>query len=183
MAQDLKFITLSAKKSGTVSFRLDTDVIERLKKEAERQDISLNTLANKIFKRYVDWGMYENQVGMIPVARPILDELFKKFNEREMAELAHKVGQNIVSDIAKFMKGTMDLDSFMAWFETRMKMSGFEMNHTEQNDRHTYIVKHDLGLNWSLYHKTVMELIFHDMFKKPINTEINERMFTLTFSI
>lgn len=172
----------NTKKSGTVSFRLDSEIIEKLKKEAERQDVSLNVLANKVFKRYVDWGMFEAQVGMIPVARPILDALFKKFDDRETIELAQKVGKDIVRDIAKFMKGSINLESFMSWFETRMKTSNFDMNHSTHNDTHTYIIKHELGKNWSLYHKTVLELIFHDIFHKPIKIEINERMFEINFS-
>lgn len=171
-----------AKKSGTVSFRLDSETIDKLKKEADRQDVSLNTLANKVFKRYVDWGMFESQVGMVPVARPILDALFKKFSSDEIVDLAEKVGKGIVRDIAKFMKGSMDLDSFMSWFETRMKMSNFEMNHSVRNNTSTYIIRHDLGRNWSLYHKTVLELIFHNTFHKPIKIEINERMFEFSFS-
>lgn len=170
------------KKIWHVSFRLDAEIIEKLKKEAVRQDVSLNVLANKVFKRYVDWGMFESQVGMVPVARPILDALFKKFDEDEIIDLAQKVGRDIVSDIAKFMKGSMDLDSFMSWFETRMKISNFDMNHSLQNDTHTYIIKHDLGRNWSLYHKTVLELIFHNVFQRPIKIETNERMFELIFS-
>lgn len=171
------------KKSGTMSFRLDMDVLEKLKKEAEREDVSLNVLANRIFKRYVEWDVFESKVGMVPVARPILDALFKKFTEKEIVELAHTVGQNIVGDIAKFMKGDMSLNSFISWFETRMKMSGFEMNHDVRGQNHTYIVKHDLGYNWSLYHKTVLELIFHDALQKPIQFEMNERMITFTFTV
>lgn len=171
------------KKSDTVSFRLDNLVLEKLRKEAEKQGLSLNILVNQILKRYTEWDMFESKVGMIPVARPILDALFKRFTEKEIIELAHTVGKNIVSDIAKFMKGDMSLDSFMSWFETRMKMSGFEMNHDVRGQNHTYIVKHDLGDNWSLYHKTVLELIFHDVFQKPIKIEMNARMITVTFAV
>jgi hypothetical protein len=171
------------KKSGTMSFRLDMDILEKLKKEAEREDVSLNVLANRIFKRYVEWDVFESKVGMVPVARPILDALFKKFTEKEIVELAHTIGQNIVGDIARFMKGDMSLNSFISWFETRMKMSRFEMNHDVRGQNHTYIVKHDLGYNWSLYHKTVLELIFHDVLEKPIKFEMNERMITFTFTV
>lgn len=170
------------KKSDTMSFRLDADVLEKLRNEAKREDVSLNVLANRIFKRYVEWDVFESKVGMIPVARPILDALFKKFTEKEIVDLAHTVGQDIVGDIAKFMKGDMSLTSFISWFETRMKMSGFEMNHNIKSQNHTYIVKHDLGYNWSLYHKTVLELIFHDVLQKPIQFEMNERLITFTFS-
>lgn len=171
------------KKSDTISFRLDNTVLEKLRKESDKQGISLNVLINQILKRYTEWDMFESKVGMIPVARPILDSLFKKLTKEETVELAKKIGSEIVRDIATFMKGSMNLDSFMSWFETRMHMSGFDMNHDVKNDTHTYIIKHDLGENWSLYHKTVLEIIFRDILVKPIIVETNARMITLTFTV
>lgn len=171
------------KKSDTISFRVDNQVLEKLRKESENQGLSLNVLVNQILKRYTEWDIYESKVGMIPVARPILDSLFKKLSKEEAIELAKKVGSEIVKDIATFMKGTMNLESFMSWFETRMQMSGFELNHDVKNDKHTYIIKHDLGDNWSLYHKTVLEIIFRNVLEKPVNVETNPRMITLSFTI
>lgn len=171
------------KKSDTISFRVDNQVLEKLRKESEKQGLSLNVLVNQILKRYTEWDIYESKVGMVPVARPILDSLFKKLSKEEAIELAKKVGSEIVKDIATFMKGAMNLESFMSWFETRMQMSGFELNHDVKNDRHTYIIKHDLGDNWSLYHKTVLEIIFRNVLEKPVNIETNPRMITLSFTI
>lgn len=170
------------KKSDTISFRLDNAVLEKLRAESERMGLSVNTLVNQILKRYTEWDMFESKVGMVPVARPILDSLFGRLSEEEVSDLAKKVGSQIVQDIATFMKGSMDLESFMSWFETRMDMSGFEMNHGIRNDTHTYIVKHDLGQNWSLYHKAVLEIIFRDVLQRPIKVETNPRMITITFT-
>ncbi|MEM3089390.1 MAG: hypothetical protein QXY22_02355 [Candidatus Nitrosotenuis sp.] len=169
------------KKSDTISFRLDTSVLEKLRKESEKRGLSLNVLVNQILKRYTEWDIFGPKVGMIPIARPILDSLFKKISEDEIVDLAKKVGSEIVKDTATFMKGSMNLESFISWFETRMNMSGFEINHDVRNNTHTYIVKHDLGDNWSLYHKTVLEIIFRDVLKKPITIETNARMITLSF--
>lgn len=169
------------KKTETMSFRIDSQILDKLRTESESQGISLNVLANKIFSRYVDWDMFEPKVGMVPIARPIVTALFQKLSEQETVELAKKIGKSIVSDIATFMKGSLDIDSFVSWFVTRMKISDFEMNHTVRNSTHRYIIKHDLGYNWSLYHKTVLELIFNDVFEKKINFEIKDRMMELFF--
>lgn len=169
------------KKTETMSFRLDGHILDKLRRESESQGISLNVLANKIFTRYVEWDMFEPKVGMVPIAKPIVSALFEKLTEKETVELANKIGHSIVSDIATFMKGTLDIDSFVSWFVTRMKMSDFEMNHTEKNGRHIYIIKHDLGYNWSLYHKTVLELIFNDILGKKIDSEIKDRMMEISF--
>ncbi len=169
------------KKTETMSFRLDSSVLEKMRHEADSQGVSLNVMANKIFSRYIEWGMFESKVGMVPVAKPIISALFQKLSKDEVIEMANKIGQSTVSDIATFMKGEMDVDSFVSWFETRMNMSAFEMNHTVNNGIHSYVIKHDLGYNWSLYHKTVLELIFSDVLEKRIDLEINEMMMKLRF--
>jgi len=169
------------KKTETTSFRLDSHVLDKLRSESESEGVSLNVLANKIFTRYVDWDMFEPKVGMIPVAKPIVSALFEKLSEQETIDLAKRIGQSIVSDISTFMKGSMDIDSFVSWFVTRMKMSDFEMNHTIKNSTNNYIIKHDLGYNWSLYHKTVLELIFNDVFGRKIDFNINDRMMEISF--
>jgi hypothetical protein len=163
-----------------MSFRLDSNILDKLRAESESQGVSLNVLANKIFSRYTEWGMFEPKVGMVPIAKPIVSALFQKLTEKETIDLAKKIGQSIVSDIATFMKGTMDIDSFVSWFVTRMKISDFEMNHTAENGKHTYIIKHDLGYNWSLYHKTVLQLIFN-VLEKKIDSEINDNMMKVVF--
>lgn len=171
----------SAKKTTTMTFRIDEGVMKALKAESDKKEVSLNTLVNQILKRFVDWDMYEPKVGMIPIAKPVVSALFENVGEKELVELARKVGKNAVHDIALFMKSKVDLDSFLSWFEMRMKNSSIELSHSVTSDVHTYIIKHDLGYNWSLYHKTLLELIFNEVLSKRIDVHITST--TLTFRI
>jgi hypothetical protein len=69
------------------------------------------------------------------------------------------------------MKGKIDLDSFLSWFETLMQKSFIEINHTVASDEFTprYIVKHNLGENWALLIKNMLQIIFNDMLKIRID--------------
>lgn len=158
------------KKTVTMTFRIDENVITKLRNEADNREISLNTLANQIFKRFVEWGLFEPKLGLIPIPKPILVELFGNMSEDRLLDMANRIGRNTVKDIALFMKQKMDVKSFLDWFETRMKMSFIEISHHKsENGKHSYILKHDLGKNWSLYHKIILELIFNDVLGKRIN--------------
>jgi hypothetical protein len=42
----------------------------------------------------------------------------------------------------------------------------------------TYILKHKFGENWSLYHTTVVESIFHDILQKLIHVSNTESTLT-----
>ncbi len=175
-------MVLTTKKTSTMTFRIDEDVLNKLRAESEHRETSLNTFVNQIFKRYVEWDMFESKVGMVPIAKPIIVELFGKMSQENIIDMANRIGKNVVRDIALFMKGDISLSSFLSWFEARMKASSIEINHNMKNDYHTFIVKHDLGENWSLYHKTVLELIFSDMLDKKIQFDYNAGMISFKFS-
>jgi hypothetical protein len=95
--------------------------------------------------------------------------------------MAKKIGKDVVHDIALFMKNKMDLDSFLSWFETRMTSSLTETNHTIQDGYHVYVLKHELGENWSLYHKIVIELLFNEIFNKTVNVTVSNTTIRFRF--
>lgn len=171
-----------SKKTITMTFRIDEEVLSKLRSESERKEISLNTCVNQVLRRFVEWDMYESKVGMIPIAKPIVQALFENMSEDEIAEMAKKVGKNAVHDIAFFMKSKMDLESFLSWLETRMKnSSSVEFSHSLKDDRHVYVIKHDLGRNWSLYHKLMLELIFSEALQRRVNVVITDT--TMSFAV
>jgi hypothetical protein len=169
------------RKTSTFTLRIDEDIIKLLQNESQLQDISLNTLINKILKRYVEWDSYEPKVGMIPMAKPVITTLFNMMSEEEVSDLVLNFGKNVVQDIAYFMKMKSDPNSFLTWFEIRMRRSFVEFNHLQEDDNNIYILKHDLGYNWSLYHKKILEKIFNEVFNKPVKIAISNFMLTIQF--
>jgi hypothetical protein len=117
------------KRTATMTFRIDEDILNMLKKESGRRDISLNTIVNHVLKQYVEWDMNASKVGMVPMLKPVVSALFDKMTPQETIELASKVGHGATHDIALFMKSKMDLQSFLSWFEMRMKNSSIEFSH------------------------------------------------------
>ena len=170
------------KRTATMTFRIDEHILNMLRKESERRDISLNTVVNHILKQYVEWDMYASKVGMVPMIKPFVSALFDKMTPQETIELASKVGHSATHDIALFMKSKMDLQSFLSWFEMRMKNSSIEFCHRLVNSTHTYVMKHDLGYNWSLYQKTLLELMFSQVFEKQIDTSLYDTTLTFQFT-
>jgi hypothetical protein len=169
------------KRTATMTFRIDEHVLNILKKESESRDISLNTIVNHVLKQYVEWDMNASKVGMVPMLKPVVSALFDKMTPQETIELASKVGHSATHDIALFMKSKMDLQSFLSWFEMRMKNSSIEFSHRLVNNTHTYVMKHDLGYNWSLYQKTLLQLMFSEIFEKQIDISIYDSTLTFQF--
>jgi hypothetical protein len=157
------------KKTVTMTFRLDENLITTLRLESARQYISLNTMVNQIIQRFVEWDMYESKLGMVSFLRPVAFELLNQMNKEEVIALATGIGKSATNDAALFMKNKMDLDSFLSWLEVRVRNSCVEINHNVDENTQTYILKHELGLNYSLFYKTILESIFNEILGKHID--------------
>lgn len=166
-----------------MTFRIDSNLIHLMKEKAEQDGITLNTLVNHILKRYSEWDMYiENRAGIIPLTKPVALELFKRLSKEEVINLALEVGKKAVYDVTLFMRGGIDQNSFIDWFLSRMKNSSASVVSKRASNRlKVYVIKHDMGENWSLYHKTIIKSIFSDVLQKPIHITTTDSTLTLEF--
>jgi hypothetical protein len=130
---------------------------------------------------YSEWGRFEDMVGMISLAKPVVVKLFCNMSEEEVVNLATSVGKDAIKDIALFMGSEIDFDLFLHWLEVRMKKSSAGITHTVKGNLHTYVIKHDLGRKWSLYHKMILESIFRESFGRTIDVGISDTI--LKFNI
>ena len=163
---------LKRKRTSVMSFRLDEDLVENLREEAVEEEISLNVLANRIFRRYVEWERDAQKAGFIPITRGLLMVLIDEIDDKRIEELVRKVGKVVAKQEILYMESNYDLDSFLKWLEARNKISGFAQKHAVNGKNHEFIIQHDLNMKWSLYLKTLFEVILEDVYKKKIDFEL-----------
>ena len=60
------------RKSESVTFRIESKALEKLRREAEQNDISPNMLVNKLIKDHVNWHSTAAKAGFISVRRPFV---------------------------------------------------------------------------------------------------------------
>lgn len=171
------------KKKGTsvMSFRLDEDIVEALRREAEEEEVSLNVLANHVFRRYVEWERDAQKVGFIPVTRELLMALMTEVDGRKIEDIIKRIGKNIFKAQILYMQNNYDLDSFLKWMEATNRISGFAQKHVVDGKTHEYIIQHELNMNWSVYMKTLYEMILDDVYKKQVEFEVTPS--TVVFKI
>ncbi|HEX5185358.1 MAG TPA: hypothetical protein VFV86_00585 [Nitrososphaeraceae archaeon] len=170
-----------SKKTKPMTFRIEDKILEKIRKEGEIDQISVSNLINKILKRYVEWDSYAPKVGMIPIPRLLVEKLFEKRTKQEIIELATNIGKNELEDILLFMYKKKDWILFLNWFKTRLQNSSIEIMHTIEKNKHTFIMKHGMGENWSLYHKTIFELISKEIYQNPVDIKYNSRTISIEF--
>lgn len=67
-------------------------------------------------------------------------------------------------------ENVLDLNSFLSWIEADMDRYSIEIRHTikDNGNHHAHILRHDARENYSLYYKTVLDLIFQEALQKRI---------------
>lgn len=168
----------ASKKTRSVTFRLDSLVIDELQTEADNREISLNVLVNQVLKRYSEWDRYETKIGMMPVPKIILSSLIDKAIsvakssgikdiERYRDEIIKEAAQiafSLMKDSVLFMKRQYNLWVVLAVLEEYMKVSGIKADHKLEGARkHVFIIQHEFGENWSLFTKELLALIFQNL--------------------
>lgn len=169
------------KKTSTITFRFDSELIDKLRKEAANHQVNTNTLATQALKRFLEWDIYQSRIGLVNLNKSVFTKIFDSLSEKKVIEIA-SVGKDEMLDIAMFMKGETSIISFMSWFEMQMINSSVQVSHMSDKGMHTFVMKHEIGKNWSLYNKTILELIFAELFHKKIDIKYDKNMFALRFS-
>lgn len=174
------------RKSRSITFRLDSNVIEELQREADEREFSLNILVNHVLRRYVEWDRYEKKLRMIPVPTTLLSKLIDEINnlaaDQGIPELnfhKDKIIKNVaetafsvIKDSVLFMKKKYNLWTVLDVLQEYMKVSGIMSDHRiEPGRRHVFIIQHELGENWSQFAKELLYMIFADL--AEVRAEIN----------
>lgn len=167
-----------SRKTRSVTFRLDASVIDELQIEADTREISLNVLVNQVLKRYSEWDRFESKIGMMPVPKVMLSTLIDKAIsvargsgikdiERYRDEIIRQAAQiafDLMKDAVLYMKKQYSLWVVLAVLEEYMKVSGINADHKLEGSRkHVFVIKHELGENWSLFTKELLTLIFQNL--------------------
>jgi hypothetical protein len=163
------------KKSRSISFRIDTAIIDELQREADLKEFSLNVLVNQVLRRYVDWDRYESKLGMMPVPKIMLATLIDKTMQLavdagvsgvdsyrdKIVKNAVEIAFSLMKDSVLFMKKKYTLWTVLAVLQEYMKISGITADHTiEAGNKHVFVIQHELGENWSIFAKELLSLIF-----------------------
>jgi hypothetical protein len=171
----------SKKSTRSVSFRLDSKVIDEMQREANQNEISLNVLVNQILKKYTEWGRYEKKIGMMPVPKLMLSSLIDRAIEiatkngilndttidpyrDQIIKEAASTAYNLMKDAVLFMRKDYNLWTVLSVLQEYMKVSGINSDHQiESGRKHVFVIKHELGENWSLFTKELLTQIFESL--------------------
>ena len=176
-------------KSETTTFRFDCETLKSLREEAKQKDISTNTLLNQIVKQHLRWHANAANAGFIAVRRLLITNLISHLSEQQIISIAENVAKNTNKDAILLLENEYTMKSALAFIEDWIKISGYKYRHHEINDvqnRHMYIIQHDMGMKWSIYLANLYQFLFDEVNndnKTRIEFEKTENTLSFTVAI
>lgn len=175
-----------AKKTRTVTFRIDSRIVDGLQLEADNAGVSLNILVNQLLKRYYDWGKYESKLNMMPVPKVMLSscmdisvDILREIDTKGTEEYRNKIVRHAaeiafdaMKDAVLLMKNQYNLWDVLEVLKEYMRASGIKADHRIAGRKNIFVIQHEMGKNWSLFTQELLKLIFERLAKVRIESRI-----------
>jgi hypothetical protein len=171
------------RKSATegVTFRLPSDNLEQLCKEAETRQISVNTLVNQIVNEHLDWHLYAAQAKLYYVPKPFVSRILERFTEQQLSELAEASAKKDFVDIGLLLRGEFTMSSFISILENWSRVSDIPYRAEEIENTQKIIIEHNMGSKYSYLFKEIYRLLLENSFEIKANFDITDNTIVLTF--
>lgn len=159
-------------KTETVTFRLPSSLIEKLRMDAELEGISLNNYVAKIFSNHIQWERYERKVGLLPMTEAFLREVLSQLTDEQIVNFAQKLEKQKFTNILAFMKNSHDVEDFVEVMRAWLTVSWMQQNIEVRGGKYYFKIQHSLGTKWSLYVKTLISELSYDILGKKADISI-----------
>ncbi len=161
---------IKTKKATTesVTFRLNSSVLDKLASRADLQKTSLNVLVNQILSSYVEWEMDAVKAGWVPTQRPVLIKLMDVIDDKTVLDIAEKTAESVGKDVILYMHGKYNLESLLSNIRASAQRSGFNIKEFDESRELQIVMQHDLGWKWSLFFKHYYQKILHELRQRAI---------------
>lgn len=141
------------------TLRLKPETLATIIKDAEERSISANRVLNEILDNYYRWTKYAGQAGFISVRRIFVSKLLEDRSDEEILDIAKYVSAKTAKNVTLFMKTEYSLESVLSVTDAWLKIIGLPYTHDVNGLHHTYLIRHDMGANWSKYLANLLMLV------------------------
>lgn len=169
-------------KTETASFRLEKNIVEKLRKEAKEKDVSLNSLVGQIFSMHVGWYANSQKAGFMPLPKVLITKIMEKLSQDEIKDIAEHIAEKEVRSMVLMLGREQNISSILDSFEFWLKATDFTYKHDNYDESHRFVIVHSMGKNWSFYLGYVMKLIFEQLEAKT-ELEVNPKILVINVSV
>jgi len=132
--------------SITRTFRMDDDVDLAFKRMASRENVSVNLLVTRALRRFIEWEVLGDKLGLVDVHDKSLAMLFDSITDERARELGRATGMNAWTEMVTFLYQGFNYGAILKMLELRGQYGRwFFFDKSSENGIDTLILKHHQG--------------------------------------
>jgi hypothetical protein len=175
---------MNSKKTSTITFRIDKEYEKILRQESEKKGVSLNALANQIFRDYAEWDRYMKSFGTIVMSRDAFKLIIDELNEKSLISLAVNIGQRAPREFILYKWKDLNADNVTSFMKMFFDHCGYgKYDHQTQDNKHIFSTRHDLGSRGSLFLKSYLEAVIRSTLGKQCVSTVSDNSLTVSFEM
>ena len=175
--------SLNKKKTITRTFRINVEWDEIIKKEAERQGISVSSILNKILKKYSVYSRWTDRFQTINLSSHVFKEILNSIQVENLSEAGSKCGAVDPINIINILGLANDYDSFVylltEYFDGPSYANWFSCFHHKQKNNDVFHLQHDLGRKWNIFLEKYLQSFLKSITDLKVKTRIYDYAITL----
>ncbi len=161
----------------TRTFRLESELDEALREEAKARGVSVNNLANHIFRQFALSDRYYGKGQSITFSPQTLDLLISKISDEDMEEAGELSGAVRPRDRLLMRGRELDFDSLVWYIEEILGgyNDWFICDHYKHADEHLFHLRHIYNEKWSVFLSKYIEAMFNAILDSEVEvTKIDD---------
>lgn len=157
-----------------VTFRIPTTILNPLKDECEIKRISLNTLANQIFKEHLEWHSQAFHANLYYMPGPFVLRLINELSDEQISRLAKDTATKDLADILLVLTGEVNFQSLLKVLENWARTDSSPFKYTVINGNHVIITQHNAGIKYSLFTEQMFSTFLEEVLKIKADIKVTE---------
>lgn len=163
----------------SVTFRLDSDAVQALKKRAIDDRITLSTLVNQIVTDYLEWeGNWPVSSRFVVIERNALKDIVESADKNTLKRSAVNAATRL-TEAALTAGGKTGIESALKIFKHTVRKSRFSLIEQKVDGQVVYVIRHDMGKKWSDFCKEQIERMMLEL-GRSVKIETTEAILTIT---
>ena len=174
---------MSKKNTSTITFRIDEDFDKHLRKIAKEQKISLNTLTNQIFGKYLDLDVYMEKFGVMKMSKKVFKMFLDKTDVTELKLLALDAGSNEPKEFILFKWKEITLENVSTFMKIYCEHCGYGQCDLEQSENKISMsIRHNFGGKGSVYIASFLTAVVTSTLNRECSIVESNESVTISFA-
>lgn len=168
-------------KTESITFRLESRLIDRLKKESKEEGTNLNLLVRKALIQYIWCNTGAAKGMMVPTSKARFKAIIEELSDEQIQKVSQANDKTNPKSLQFILHGEYSEEALTESLEIWSIASRFDFVKRKLDDGQVYMsVHHNMGYKCSLFFcMTIVEAINNASGKRPSHT-ISENSFALT---